>query len=34
MGRFLFTTASEPALGPTQPSLQWNWWGGGYFSHG
>jgi hypothetical protein len=23
MGIFLFTTASEPALGPTQPPIQW-----------
>jgi hypothetical protein len=23
LGIFLFTTASRPALGPTQPPLQW-----------
>jgi hypothetical protein len=23
LGIFLFTTASRPALGPTQPSIQW-----------
>jgi hypothetical protein len=25
LGIFLFTTASSPALGPTQPVIQWVW---------
>jgi hypothetical protein len=26
VGIFLFTTASRPALGPTQPPIQWVLW--------
>jgi hypothetical protein len=31
---FLFSTASRPALGPTQPPIQWVPGGGGHFPRG